>query len=362
MSAGTVAGVTGGWSLRRVLPRAEPWCVPDFRRVLQLSLAAMWLFDGVLQLQPFMFTPAFGSQMIAPFAHGNPAGVADAITWCAQQIARNSTLAGVGFAGIQMVIAVGIAWRPTVKAALAISVVWSLGVWWIGEGMGNLFRGTASPVTGAPGAVLIYALLAVLLWPPRSAPASAGDLEAASRTDGAFVAARPVGATPARIIWVVLWVGLGCLSLAPANRAPRALQSMISAMAVGEPRWLASLDHSVARLLGDSGLAVSIALAVLFVLIGVAVFARAGVVRAALVVAGGVAVVIWVVGEGFGGVFSGTATDPNSGPLLVLLAAAYWPVRAASAVLRDGTGVVARAGVTRAGVTRAGVTRAGGQA
>jgi hypothetical protein len=317
--------------------------------VLQLSLAALWLFDGVLQLQPFMFTPAFGSQMIAPFAHGNPAGVADAITWCAQQIARHSTLAGVGFAGIQMLIAVGIAWRPTVKVALAISVVWSLGVWWIGEGMGNLFRGTASPLSGAPGAVLVYALLAVLLWPPRSTPAADGDAGAgtvAGAGAGAteFVAARPIGATPARIIWLVFWGGLGCLSLTSADRAPRALQTMIAAMATGEPRWLASLDQSAARVLADRGLEVSIALAVLFVLIGVAVFAPAIVVRAALVLASLVAVVIWVVGEGFGGVFSGPATDPNSGPLLVLLAAAYWPVRAASAAVRDGASAGARSG------------------
>ena len=363
MSAGTVAGVTGGWSIRRALPRAEPWCVPDFRRVLQMSLAALWLFDGVLQLQPFMFTPAFGSQMIAPFAHGNPAAVADGITWCAEQIARHSTLAGVGFAGIQMLIAVGIAWRPTVKAALAVSVVWSLGVWWIGEGMGDLFRGDASPVRGAPGAVLIYALLAVLLWPAPSLAAGGGagagvavgaggpgDRDAVGAGAGAggsrteFVAARPIGATPARIVWLVLWGGFGCLMLAPANRAPRALQTMIAAMASGEPQWLASLDQSAARVLADRGLEVSIALAVLFVLIGVAVFAPAIVVRAALVLASLVAVVIWVVGEGFGGVFSGPATDPNSGPLLVLLAAAYWPVRAASAAVRDGASAGARSG------------------
>ena len=38
----------------------------------------------------------------------------------------------------------------------------------------------------------------------------------------------------------------------------------------------------------------------------------------------GVAVVLWVFGENFGGVFSGTGTDPNTGPLLALLALSYW--------------------------------------
>ena len=34
---------------------------------------------------------------------------------------------------------------------------------------------------------------------------------------------------------------------------------------------------------------------------------------------------IWVA-EDFGGVLTGTGTDVNSGPLLALLAAAYWPL------------------------------------
>ena len=32
----------------------------------------------------------------------------------------------------------------------------------------------------------------------------------------------------------------------------------------------------------------------------------------------------WVVGEGLGGLFQGGATDPNSGPLLVLLACSVY--------------------------------------
>ena len=32
----------------------------------------------------------------------------------------------------------------------------------------------------------------------------------------------------------------------------------------------------------------------------------------------------WVA-EGFGGIATGQATDPNSGPLLILLAACFWP-------------------------------------
>jgi hypothetical protein len=34
-----------------------------------------------------------------------------------------------------------------------------------------------------------------------------------------------------------------------------------------------------------------------------------------------------VTGEQFGAIFSGQATDPNTGPLLILIAAAFWPLR-----------------------------------
>ena len=43
-----------------------------------------------------------------------------------------------------------------------------------------------------------------------------------------------------------------------------------------------------------------------------------------------VAAVIWVFGEALGEILTGGATDPNSGPLLALLALAYWPVATAA--------------------------------
>jgi hypothetical protein len=42
-----------------------------------------------------------------------------------------------------------------------------------------------------------------------------------------------------------------------------------------------------------------------------------------------------VLGEAMGAPFQGMATDPNSAPLLALLAAAFWPARAAVAETRE---------------------------
>ena len=52
--------------------------------------------------------------------------------------------------------------------------------------------------------------------------------------------------------------------------------------------------------------------------------------RATLILAVVVAAALWIA-EALGEMFTGTGTDPNTGPLLALLAVAYWPARLTSA-------------------------------
>ena len=146
--------------------------------------------------------------------------------------------------------------------------------------------------------MIIYALLAVLLWPADRQPAAP------------FTAARAVGARAARVLWLVLWLSLAYFALTPANRAPQALSGVITDMETGEPGWLAGVDKGAASLVSGQGLAASIVLATALAMV--------------------VATVIWVFGEALGAIMAGGATDPNSGPLLALLALAYWPRRRAA--------------------------------
>jgi hypothetical protein len=287
---------------------------PDVRRRLQLVLAGIWVLVGLLQYQSFMFSNGF-SQMLAGTASGNPSVVAHPITWNATLVAHHAVLLNSIFATIQVLLGIGIAWRPTARLALAASIAWALGVWWFGEGLGMVLTASASPVNGAPGAVIIYALLAVLLW-----PADRG-------TSAPFTAARAIGAPVARALWLVLWLGLAYFALLPGNRAPQALNSMIASMESGEPGWLAALDRGAASLVAHQGLAASIVLAIALVIIAVGVYLPSGAAKATLVLAIVVAAVIWVFGEALGTILVGGATDPNSGPLLILLALCYWPVR-----------------------------------
>src|SRR5579875_1217987 len=257
--------------------RAATWTAPGARRWLQLGLAAIWVLDGVLQYQPFMFTKAFG-QMLAATAPGNPAVIAHPITWSAGIIEHHLTGPNAAFATIQLLIGLGIAWRPTIRPALAASVVWSVAVWWFGEGLGGVLTGGASTVTGAPGAVIIYALLAVLLWPRRAA--STGP-----RAGLPFAAAGAVGPRAARVLWLVLWGSLAWFAIAPANRTPQGLHDMIAGMAPGEPSWLASIDRGGAGLVAHQGLLASVVLAVALAVIAVGVFLPARLARGTIVLA-----------------------------------------------------------------------------
>src|ERR1700677_5026504 len=302
-AAGSVGAGTAT-SLARLTPR----------RMLQLALGVIWLLDGILQYQAFMYGKAF-PQMLASSAAGNPAVLATPITWNANFIAHNLAAYNTIFATIQVAIGLGIAWRPAVKPALAASVVWALGVWWFGEGFnGILTSGGSSPVAGAPGAVIIYALLAVLLWP--------------SDHEAPFEAARAVGRRRAQALGLILWASLAYFALLPASRAPHAISAMISSMAQGEPGWLAWTDTHAASLLSGQGLAASVVLAVACVIIAFGTYLPPRLARATLILAILTAAALWIA-EGLGGMFTGSGTDPNTGPLLALLALTFWPVHSA---------------------------------
>ncbi len=311
----------------------------DARRMLQLTLAVLWLLDGILQYQPSMFSHTF-PQLLAGGAQGNPAIVAGPISWSANIIGHHLVALNAVFATTQLALGLGIAWRPTVKVALAASVAWSLGVWWFGEGLGGVLAGKASPVNGAPGAVILYAVAAILLWP-------------AERDSAApFVAARAVGRRAAQAAWLVLWGSLAFFALLPASRAPQAIGDMIAAMAPGEPGWLGWLDTHAASALSHQGLPASIVLAGLLALIAVGVYLPARSVRAIIALALAVAAVLWLA-QGLGGVFTGSGTDLNSGPLLALMALAFWPAAATKAA-------ATKAAATKAAATKTAATKTGG--
>jgi hypothetical protein len=137
----------------------------------------------------------------------------------------------------------------------------------------------------------------------------------------------PLRGLGARLVWCALWGGFAIESVQAANRTPSALHDLVAGMQDGEPAWLRAIDRNAAHALAGHGTGVSIVLAVVCAGIALSVFAGSRVTRVGLVVSVVLAAVIWVVAENLGEIATGQATDPNSGPLLMLLAATYWPVR-----------------------------------
>jgi len=291
--------------------RAAEATIPG-RRGLQTCLGLVWLLDAALQYQPFMFGPSFVTQIIEPTTSGNPYVVATSVTWASHVMLHHMAAYNAVFATIQLLIAAGFFFRRTLKAALAGSFVWALFVWWFGESLGGILTG-ASPFAGLPGGVVLYALIAVMLWPTARTPVHQPISPATSG---------PLGTTGANLLWLALWGGFACYLILPASRSPAAIGQIFS-VTDGQPGWITSIMNYLSSLAGGRGTEISIVVAVLCALVALGVFAPL-IIRPALVVAAALGLLFWIA-EGLGGIFTGQGTDPNTGPLLVLLAACFWP-------------------------------------
>ncbi len=51
------------------------------------------------------------------------------------------------------------------RVAIVASIGWSIGIWWFAEGFGGLASAHATLITGAPGAAVLYGVLAAGSWP-----------------------------------------------------------------------------------------------------------------------------------------------------------------------------------------------------
>ena len=272
------------------------------RRHLQVALGLLWLLDGGLQLQPFMFSGRFARQVIAPTASGQPAWVAWPVRQAASLIGAHPVPINLVFALVQIGLGVAFLVRRTVRPAVVGSVLWAALVWYLGEGLGGLAGGTASLLAGAPGAVALYGVLGLAAWPG---------------SDGSDGDVRPI-ASWFPIAWAVIWLDLALVALLPANRSAGAVRGQVEATAGQVPGSLAGVDHWLAAGVGHLGPVAPAVLAVVPAVIGLL---GLGGTRARLVAgwaAVGVGLVVWAVGQGFGLLTSGSATDPNTGPLLAL--------------------------------------------
>ena len=270
------------------------------KRTLRFALGVAWLIDASLQFQPYMFTRAFSDDVLAGAATGQPRFVAAPVQWAADAVGAHPFAWNLVFALLQLAIAVTLISGRATEPALAVSIVWGLSVWYLGEGLGGIAGSSAWLLTGAPGAALVYVVLSVAAWPART-----------SRLPWWLPLA-----------WASYWIGGAVLHLLNGPTRGPDLAAAISAGATGAPGWVSRLDFSIART-ANSWSEFDIALLVaLQVLVGIAVYGPRPLRTIGLATGAFVALAFWLVGQQLGQLTSGHATDVNIGPLIVLLAAA----------------------------------------
>ena len=276
------------------------------RRSLGIALGLLWLLDGVLQMQTFMFTKGFADSVVAPSAHGQPFFVAAPVEWNARLIAAHPVLLNGCFAAIQVGLGLCFLFRRTIRVAVASSILWAGGVWYLGEGLGGVAGGHTTALIGAPGAALLYILLAIAAWPERVASGDKG---------------RHWQRPPHWLLraWAFLWVGFAILDLLPPNVSARAVSTQLTTNASMAPSWLAAADHWFATWVHAAGSTSVVAMAGLEIAVGVVALSHHVLIRrVGLSVGFEIAGVYWAIGQSFGQLFSGQATDPNTGPLLIV--------------------------------------------
>lgn len=281
---------------------------------LRRALGVLWLADALVKI----LIPS-GDRAVAQAyeqimaAETGPPGLHYFLAWETRLFAEHPFLWWLP-ATVELCIGAWLTARPGSRRALAVSAVWALVVWVAGEGAGGLFGGVASVLTGYPGAALLYAVAAVLLFPrrePRPEP-------------GAAAEAGVLGFYWSRVTWLALWLGAAFFTAAPQT-GEGGLVFMLSTNQVEAPGPLGSLDSAELRwlTLGHSNL-LGIVVAAACLAAGFTVFL--GVVpRLFLTLGALIALAGWVAVENLGGILTGSSTDVGSGPLLILLAVAFWP-------------------------------------
>ncbi len=305
-------------------PRHRSFVLVRTQRMLQVILGLFWLLDAGLQFQPFMFRSSFTATYLLNNAHNQPEVIRWIITNVGNFVGPHVAVWNTFFALIQVAIGVGLLFRRTVRPALVVSFLWAFGVWFFGEGLGQIFTGSASALTGAPGSVFLYGLIGLMAW-PRSAPKEQGDEREPNLGIGSSAAAQGIGgAVTPLLVWCGYWSLAAILFLLPNNRTPTSVSSAITGMSPGEPSVYSHFLNSFGNHFGSGGVGTTWLLAIgsLVVGFGPLVFRR----PTPFLAAGGLlATFFWISGQGLGGIFTGSGTDPNSGPLIVLLALAMVP-------------------------------------
>ncbi|HLI69278.1 MAG TPA: hypothetical protein VKV19_05920, partial [Ktedonobacteraceae bacterium] len=285
---------------------------------LRQVLGVLWLIDGLLQLQPEMFSMNMINGVMKPMLEGQPGLIESNLQWIVNVVTSNLTFMNILIAVVQIAIGVLLITGLWVRATVIASMIWALIVWYGGEGLSMLLTGQASVLTGAPGAVMLYPLLGFVVYPREGS------------NDKEGLISRPV------LRWVLagFWIFAALLQLQPFWWQSQQISGAISDMVGGgglNRFFVDPLLQWTANVTANAEIPLNIALIVVFLALGIglAVVKKEQLVPF-LIASIVVSAIIWYFTEAFGMIFTGMATDFNSGLLLVVMALACWPRESAA--------------------------------
>lgn len=189
--------------------------------------------------------------------------------------------------------------------------------------MSMLLTGTSSILSGAPGAVLLYPLLGLAIWPRPSSRTSSTQTSEGTQDDGLL--------SRRALRWALsgFWFFAALLQLQPNWWQQGQISQAIGAM-VGQGGLNKFLVDPVLTPLSNATATIEIPLNIILIVvflalgIGLAVMKEKQL-RLVLIASIIVSVLFWYASEAFGMIMTGMATDFNSGLLVVVMALAVWP-------------------------------------
>jgi cytochrome oxidase Cu insertion factor (SCO1/SenC/PrrC family) len=316
-------------------PRPATSPEPPARRLLRLGFGALWVVDGLLQLQQAMPLD-MPSAVLRPAASGSPEWVVRLVNFGAETWTRHPTSAAASAVWIQLGIGMFLLVAPRgrwSRVAGLGSVAWGLIVWVFGEAFGALFAPGLTVLFGAPGGVLLYVVGGGLIALPDRAWVGQRLGRIITGAAGVFL-----------VLMAVLqaWPGRGFWQ-GGTRAKPGTLAGMVGQMATTpQPHLFSSAVASFGSFDEAHGWAVNLFVVVALSVAGLALLSgRRRLLQLTVLGLIVLGLADWVLIEDFG-VFGGTGTDPNSMlPLLLLLVAGYLAVVRAPASVTVGVPVEA---------------------
>lgn len=309
---------------RRAMTRGEPYpgprpmraAEPYARRVLRIGFGALWIIDGLLQLQPGM-PLGMPTDVLQPAATGSPDWVVSVVGFAVTTWSHHPSEAAASAVWIQLGVGMLLLVAPRGRLSRAAGLVaagWGLVVWVFGEAFGGLFTPGVTVLFGVPGAALFYVVAGGLIALPDRAWATRRLGRVTTASLGVFLVAMAV---------LQAWPGRGFWQGTTAAGKPGALAGMVRQMdSASQPHALSSLVSSFGSFDQAHGWAVNLFAVVALAGIGLALV-TGRLVYPALVALLVLGLADWVLVEDMG-IWGGTGTDPNSMlPLLLLAAGGY---------------------------------------